>query len=1106
MSAHANACFARWSCFDKLWFYYAFGNTVPTNLFLAEGRKDAYQVLLLASGDLRSALYSLERDSRRRVPVHFTLNDACPHVVARNIVLLWLLRHHDSAEDIYAVWFSLGLSARAKAALDAALAALSGNCEAQLAGIGVDLYSTEDRAAVGRVLREWASWELSWSRVQELRQAYLCKHFKVTTFEEVVSRINRSARWELMLHDLQCDSSSVANLENSLRTRSAKHCLPTEAAAAEFEAYIREGVVEFNSEPATCLNVTLFTSPDTYMLHYGSVPYKAFPLFEASYDQRKPLLTSSLAQLRGWITELHARASTVRWTFAAGDCLHLCGKLVPTRFDVVSTSNVADHVGLLPLLQAARMVTCESGYLITETLLHLSYAQDTSEYLKVNLMMEPELWPGVLGWRCFGYEGKLAPRSSEVQFELPNLTPVFSKASREKEKGERTRGEARFVWRPARSSNVPLQLNGSMAIAHLINSCRLEEVKTPFCSEGVVPCATGLGELRDGMHRLHLPTLLPILCSGAAPAEQLSAGDVEMADLLSYWAGQKPLHIATVSLSDAALQATIEPQPNLCILLHMSTGSTLLYSALWLESTGKDEQLVCFLVDPEKLKGASASLVGSHQLGCTLGKYDHIPSRPSTGPAPELSGWLKCEQSAQSEAGIIARIEEPTSWQLPIALSETWWALIDSGGSVQAKVLADGHTLAVSITSAPSSKVELVLPSRARAADIRVQLSRKRKHLNLIVQKEAYEFGAIGGELWLDDCVAWPSVRLPDKYMVTVSGLMFSQQEKFISRSRHHSEVTDPLIPLKDTIMYFFQLQDEVIFHLAVSADGKGQSVNALIVHHGLRREHRLGTPAADLSISFLTLDILEDLIPWWQKTYPPDKAWKVAPNGKDVVGTQGGIRNVMCTQEEYDLLQSFVRALRTRAKDDADWKTPPARAPLPKHVRKYFVRVLVPPLFAHQKAHVEMLSKWNLSEKLTPGLRSGAASKEDTLEQTMAEAKAAGSRLVAEGQHHLAIDHYQHAIVAFTKERKANGEKPAAKRLAAQCYLNLALCLLAARDTTKAPEAIICCDAALELLEANESALQAKALYRKGQALELQSKLEAAGDDRFEQSASRIA
>ena len=190
---------------------------------------------------------------------------------------------------------------------------------------------------------------------------------------------------------------------------------------------------------------------------------------------------------------------------------------------------------------------------------------------------------------------------------------------------------------------------------------------------------------------------------------------------------------------------------------------------------------------------------------------------------------------------------------------------------------------------------------------------------------------------------------------------------------------------------------------------------------------------------------------------------------------------------EEYELLQSFVRALRTRAKDDANWKTPPSRAPLPKHVRKYFVRVLVPPLFAHQKVQVEMISKWNMSN-----VPSEDARKKETLEQTMTEAKVGGSRLVAEGQHHLAIDYYQHAIVAFTRDN-ANNETPKAKRLAAQCHLNLALCLLAPQDATKAPEAIICCDAALGLLEANELALRAKALYRKGQALELQSKLELA-------------
>ena len=193
-------------------------------------------------------------------------------------------------------------------------------------------------------------------------------------------------------------------------------CMPTQTAVAEqVMQYMCEGVVALSAESSTIVNPTLFKSQNEYTLHYGSIPYKVFPLFEASYDRGAPLLNGSLHHLGGWIKELQQRTGSIRWTFAVGDCLHLCAKLVPREFDVVSTSSVADHIGLLALLQAARMVTHLGGFLLTETLLHLTYASDTEEYLKMNLMVALEMWPGVFGWRCFGYKGRLAPRSSEVQ-------------------------------------------------------------------------------------------------------------------------------------------------------------------------------------------------------------------------------------------------------------------------------------------------------------------------------------------------------------------------------------------------------------------------------------------------------------------------------------------------------------------------------------------------------------------------------------------------------------------------------------------------------------------------------------------------------------------
>ncbi len=60
-------------------------------------------------------------------------------------------------------------------------------------------------------------------------------------------------------------------------------------------------------------------------------------------------------------------ATAVTCEFAISDCLRMCAKLMPLRFSGVSTSIVAGHVGLLPLLQAAQIQVffLISWYLVT---------------------------------------------------------------------------------------------------------------------------------------------------------------------------------------------------------------------------------------------------------------------------------------------------------------------------------------------------------------------------------------------------------------------------------------------------------------------------------------------------------------------------------------------------------------------------------------------------------------------------------------------------------------------------------------------------------------------------------------------------------------------
>jgi hypothetical protein len=212
-------------------------------------------------------------------------------------------------------------------------------------------------------------------------------------------------------------------------------------------------------------------------LHYGSNPYSAFPLFAAEYTGPRFFASLCLRELETWVAELKARKGRVRWTFDCGDCLQLCAALAPRQFDFVATSNVADPVGLLPLLQAARLVTKQGGTLLTSTMLHLSYSDNLSGYLQANLFLESALWPGVLGWRCVGHVGALRPESSQFQFCMPNMDALVAKSFSSED--DKVRSEECFVWTRAEPTNLPLNASQS-ELTTLVRACRLSATQLPF--------------------------------------------------------------------------------------------------------------------------------------------------------------------------------------------------------------------------------------------------------------------------------------------------------------------------------------------------------------------------------------------------------------------------------------------------------------------------------------------------------------------------------------------------------------------------------------------------------------------------------------------------
>jgi hypothetical protein len=228
------------------------------------------------------------------------------------------------------------------------------------------------------------------------------------------------------------------------------------------------------------------------------------------------------------------------------------------------------------------------------------------------------------------------------------------------------------------------------------------------------------------------------------------------------------------------------------------------------------------------------------------------------------------------------------------------------------------------------------------------------------------------------------------------------------------------------------------------------------------------GALAADLSVCLLTHSISNTVVPWWM--------W-MSNSG---AGSEG-VRDIMCEADEFDLFKRFVRLLASRAKDASSWSLPPRRAYVPAHLHRHFVRLLFPPLYAPD----EVISQ--LKEKLVRQMDGGKMKVRGRLEE-LTSLKEEGARLVRQARHDEAIEPFQSSVVCYLGLDEESVAKGAP--LAAQCYLNIALCLLEARSPAKASEVEVCCRAALDLLDehggADNPALLAKAHYRMGMAREL--------------------
>ncbi|KAI0090446.1 hypothetical protein BDY19DRAFT_888350 [Irpex rosettiformis] len=394
---------------ESKWFFYPIGNTSPVCLTEYLPPELDAAILLLGCGDARNVLYTIYasgHDGRADRKLDFTCCDWEPAILARNVVLYTLLMDHD-LDDIYHQLWNIYYHFMID---DASLTLLSSH-STKLAGVAEDIetWNTSPYANIVRICNRYT--------LSELRRLW-------SLYADVLKW--SGARRKTFKRDFQ-DTLKKTAKENP-------HVMTAMRNAGPFALFSANDVSDLHSQfwktgaltgnlDTTHVNPTFaFASQlEGFVAHYGTCPITAFPLAPAYASLNRPKsvsphgLTKTIqAQFRAWCRAFCTSAretKNVVIRVVVGDILSTCrtlrhlsdfpgaeisanipvkawnasplvfdggdyaskatGMTAPLLFDVVDTSNLSDHTGMLNVLLATVPLLKRTPFatINTETLL-----------------------------------------------------------------------------------------------------------------------------------------------------------------------------------------------------------------------------------------------------------------------------------------------------------------------------------------------------------------------------------------------------------------------------------------------------------------------------------------------------------------------------------------------------------------------------------------------------------------------------------------------------------------------------------------------------------------------------------------------------------------
>ncbi|KAI9763494.1 MAG: hypothetical protein M1835_007803 [Candelina submexicana] len=454
----------------RYWFYPT-GNTPAVNLFrelpalTAEDNEDeAIKALLLACGDPRNVLFSLECESNSSRKFDITCCDLEPAVLARNVILFALIADDARPEDIWNIFYHLFLP-------DSTLKVLHDQVEKLLLASDPpqawteSLYGTFIRFSNLDTLQQLRKYWILYSETRHFDTSH-AQRFERDTRATITQIFNERIKDNTMFHGTR-----------SVGVAWARGC---GIMGRAFTAYWKTGVVGGNMADLQALgdskghvNPTFAISSaptGKFAVHYGTDPLLGFNLSDAFDGQYSidTVVQAAKRRFKSWCNNFSTRLtkSSVLVRLFCGDAIRFChtlqegptssfgsylgpwtarslalggldGKEKPLQyFDIIDTSNLIDHVGMLNVLVAAAPLLRQevSSCLYTECLLQAT--KDITKSLQALLCSDVTSISLILGLAPVGH--LLGMTIDDVSTEA-FLYSAFSAARQEEQRQYRMR-------------------------------------------------------------------------------------------------------------------------------------------------------------------------------------------------------------------------------------------------------------------------------------------------------------------------------------------------------------------------------------------------------------------------------------------------------------------------------------------------------------------------------------------------------------------------------------------------------------------------------------------------------------------------------------------